>query len=290
MPPTASATYQEPSEVGPDNLEKQPLANNRDSFGFGDVVKGFTEIPPGFVKMFPTTFLLFTLSLFIIPIYLVIYFGSGVNEKKWLPGGSLVVVILPVLYATTFIIHTITRKPSRIFIMLNLLGSCVMLLVLGNIYLNAANQQAPMLDSTDCLSWPAKRDVQHEWDLARTFYASCVSEKAKQKKIKFAAAADIYRMRDCPDYDKQVSRHPDWSYLEHMEDTQRCSGWCKFEPPLWTRERTQDPCSPAAGLAIKDKANHAAKQVSIYAVIALCAVGVVFVSITPLLNKFGLDW
>lgn len=278
------------SEIGADTLESAPITTSKDSFGFRDAVKGFTEVPPGMVKFFPSTFLLFSLSLFIMPIYLVLYIAIGVNEKRWLPGGSMVVVILPIMYFLTFCWHTATRRPSRICIMLSLLGSCVTLLVLSNITLNAASQTAPMLGSTDCLSWPAKRDVQSQWDQARTFYASCVSAKAKKDKLKFAAAADVLRMRDCPDYDKQAADHPDWSYLEHLEDTQRCSGWCKFEPPLWTRKQTQDPCSPAASLVIRDKAEHSMKQVAIYTVITLCAVGLVLVSITPLLAKYGLEW
>lgn len=256
-----------------------------------DVGKKVTIVPAGFLKMFPTVFLLFCAVIFVMPIYLILIIGGDINVRKWFPHISFLVMLLPVLYIITFFVHYFSRRPSRILITLSLIGSCVMLLIISDVFLFQAYHKAPMFASSlDCASWGDKREVQDQWKLARSFYASCMATKAKTESVAFAAAVHDYRIQDCPDYAEEMAKHPDWAYLQALEENEQCAGWCNVEEPMWTRSVVQDACSPVVAQILREKVQTSMKQVCLYTIFTLLVLSVVLLGVQPLLEKYGIAW
>merc|ERR1719408_443155 len=117
-----------------------------------------------------------------------------------------------------------------------------------------AYEMQPMFAAeADCMSWAPKREMQESWEAARVYYATCANDLAKKHKITFAVAVSQYRIQDCPKYSEAAALHPDWAYLESLEATQWCSGWCTAGQAIWTKQHVQDACSPVVAQVIHDK-------------------------------------
>jgi len=255
------------------------------------VSKALVQLAPSVMNMFPLAFLLFSLALFVLPSYLVWYVGEDVNARMWFPHITRLVLILPAVYIITYIAHVIKRAPSRFFVSVSLIGSCVMLLVISDLILLEAYEKGPMFASeNDCMSWGEKREMQNQWELARTYYANCMDQMAKEEKIPFASAVADLRIQDCPNYANISAVHPDWAYLESMETTQFCGGWCTASPPLWTKTKVQDACAPVVSEIINDKIVWSLKQVCVYAVFALLVTAALLITLPALLQKYGIQW
>jgi hypothetical protein len=241
--------------------------------------------------LFPTVFLMFTVAMFVMPIYLVLYVGEDPSTQQWFPHVTHIVVVLPIYYVLTFLVHMGKGAPSRMFITVSLIGSCLTLLIISNFILMEAAQMAPMFASaSDCLSWAPKREMQAEWELARTYYATCMNDMAKKENVTFAAAVSDYRIQNCPNYSTAVGLHPSWEYLEHLESTQFCGGWCKSAPAMWTRDHVQDACSPVVAEILNDKVIWCLKQVCFYTVFSLAVLSVFLIYIPQVLQTYKIDW
>lgn len=259
---------------------------------YGNVSKPYVkEIARSIVQIFPMAFLLFSAALFVMPIYLVLLIGGDINVRKWFPHISFFVCVLPILYLITFFAHHVTKRPSRILITLTLVGSCVLLLVISDVFLFEAYHKAPMFASTtDCMSWKEKRELQQQWKLAHNFYTACLGNKTQKTQSAATKLVPEHRIQDCPNYDKEMKAHPDWAYLEALEATQHCAGWCNEEEPMWTRSKVKDACSPVVAQILKDKVQPLMKKVCFYSVFTLLVISVVLIAAQPLLHKYGFVW
>lgn len=243
------------------------------------------------LNVFPVGFLLFCVAMFVMPIYLVLNVGEDPTARQWFPHLTRIVIVLPVLYFITLLVHQFKGRPSRVLVTLSLIGSCLVLLIISNILLMEAYEMTPMFAAeSDCMSWQPKREMQGSWELARTYYATCAQDLAKKNNITFAAAVSQYRIQDCPKYNEDVTLHPDWAYLDYLEATQWCSGWCTAGQSIWTKQRVQDACSPVVAQVIHDKMVWPLKQVCFYSVFTIAVASVVIVSIPRVLAEYGIDW
>jgi hypothetical protein len=257
-----------------------------------DVVESLTTMSPRVLQMFPSGFLMFCFGIFSVPMALVVHLSFDPTVQMFMPQFSWTVyVLIPVLCVLTFFVHLLREgRPSRFFITATLIVSCVLLLILSDTWLLQAYQKAPAFASSDCMSWPEKRLMQTEWESARGFYATCMSEKSKKEGISFAGAIHAYRIQDCADYSTELRNHPQWAYLGHLEDTQNCAGWCEPGQPMWTRGETKDACSPVVAEILTDKVAWCMRQVCFYALITLMVMSVILITIRPLLEKYGIEW
>jgi hypothetical protein len=267
-----------------------------------EYAKSVATISPVLLKLFPAAFLMFCFGAFVVPLALILQLSLDPTVKKFMPvisglpiasGIPLIWLgwIIPALFVATFLIHTIRGgRPSRLAISITLIGSCLLLLVLTYSFLLAIYKKSPILASSDCKTWPEKRKIQEEWELARGFYATCVSEKAKAQKLSFAAAVTEFRMKDCEGYSKQMEKHKDWEFLEYLEQYQNCAGWCVADQPMWTKEPTKDACSPVVASIFRDKIEYCMKQVGFYSLLALMMFTIIILTSKPLVTKLGLQW
>merc|ERR1712216_672920 len=65
------------------------------------------------------------------------------------------------------------------------------------------------------------------------------------------------------------ARH--WHYLQYLEETTGCCGWCRRRPHLWVDSTRAEEvlCSIVVQHKMKGKAQSAAYQLMIYAILAL---------------------
>jgi len=248
-------------------------------------------LSPAMARTFPTAFLMTCFGVFAVPMAIVLHMGGDPTVMQFVAHYHKVVLILPAIFILAYIVHMRSRgQPNRIVITVTLILSCIVLLILGETYMVTAYQKVPLLASTDCAVLQEKYSIQQEWENARGFYATCMSEKTTTDKISFAAAVAAYRIEDCDGYATQLKTHPVWAYLAGLEENYRCAGWCQEEQPMWTKEHTFDACSAVAAQILQDKVVWSMQQVILYTLFTLMVISVILISTHSLLAKLHIYW
>lgn len=278
----------------PDQLREVPIIQQYGSVGPAAPVyspfKGATTSVYGkkldVMTMFPALFTAFCFATFITPIILSYHIGRDPQVIFWIGDYIQWVIYLPVLYVGAYIYHTVYRLPSKMVMVLCLIGSCVTLLVLSDRVLLAAYDRANEFAARDCDTFPTKRELQREWEFARTYYANCVAAAAEESGMTYEAAYGSYRIRDCADYSAQLAAHPHWEYLGQLEEQQHCSGWCERAQPLWVGGDVRDSCSAVVGDIMMNKIQWTMMQVLVYTITVLGIVSVLLVAVGPTLWRY----
>jgi len=241
---------------------------------------------------FPAMFTLVCLSVFLVPLYIVTHIGHDENVRYWIGRHLDLVAFLPILFLATHILHYWRRGPVRGAIITCLVGSCLLLLVLGNFVLMDVSRFGNAFMALDCYALTGKQALQVEWEEARDYYANCVAELSMRKNLSYAYVVDHYRVRDCHDYEAVVAEEHarSWPYLEYLEEHYRCAGWCRRSQAIWTFQSTQDACSPVVANIFLDKVQWSMLQVVIYILAVFAAVSATVALGAPFLSKFGIAW
>jgi len=243
------------------------------------------------MSFFPAMFSFFCLATFSMPIWIMYHIGTDENVKQWISTKTWLVVFLFVPYAVTHVIHHVKGHPVRLALATCLVGSSIVLLLIGDYVLLAAYRKGNAFVAQDCDTFPGKRALEAEWREARTFYANCAAKKAAAFNITFAQAVMQYRIESCGEYEEQVATaHPSWRYLGFLEETYRCSGWCQEGEPIWTFAATTDSCSSAVADVMFNKIQWSTMQVVLYTIMVLGFVSTTLITAGPILMKLGIEW
>jgi len=244
----------------------------------------------GVWNFFPTLFTIMCFVLFIIPIWLTCYIGHDASVRFWITRFTWVVLLLPFLYLGTHIYHVVYRKANKVLILACLLGSSLLLLVLGDVILMKAYYRGNEFSANDCQSFGAKRDLEIQYQNAKMFYSQCVTGMANKTGVSLQAAVSVYRIEDCFGYSAQLRTNPGWTYLGKLESEYSCGGWCAQDQPLWTLKIVKDSCSSAVADIMKDKVLWSMTQVVIYSLIVFGFVAALLLTVSPFFPKFGIGW
>uniref|UniRef100_A0A7S1WUW1 Uncharacterized protein n=1 Tax=Alexandrium catenella TaxID=2925 RepID=A0A7S1WUW1_ALECA len=245
----------------------------------------------GTMRVFPAMFSFFCLATFSMPIWITYHIGNDENVKQWISTRIWLVLLLFIPYAVAHLIHHVKGHPVRLVLVTCLVGSSVVLLLIGDCVLLEAYKKANAFSAQDCDTFPGKRSMERELEEARAFYANCAAKKAAAFDLTFAQAVMQYRIQSCPEYaDLVATKHPDWAYLGFLEDSYRCSGWCKEEEPMWTFAATSDSCSSAVADVLFNKIQWSTMQVVLYTIVVLGFVSTTLITIGPILIKLGIEW
>jgi len=241
----------------------------------------------GFHNAFPSLFTKFCLSVWIVPIWVTYHTGQDVNVKHWFTHLLLYAPFLLALYAAAHVIHVIHGAPARVPMVMSSLGSCVVLLLLGNWMAIESQKLSTYLAADDCTTFSGKRLLEDQWQQARSYYADCMDKLSSEEGITFEEAVSKYRIEDCPDYDTQVvGDHADWAYLGQLEDMYHCSGWCTEEQQMWARGPAKDACSTAVAEIMNHKIRWNMMQVVFYNIVVLCCVCIFLVLATSIMKPY----
>jgi len=136
------------------------------------------------------------------------------------------------------------------------------------------------LEAHDCTTFPGKVHLEAAWQAANNLYDGCMARQANLTGAPINELKEVTRLKNCVDYETgMVEWGTEWDYLEHLETTQRCAGWCTLQRPLWHPFVTSEPhdrCSLAAAQMMTTKVQRTALQVASYCMAILVLFGTVF--------------
>jgi len=292
-------------------VDRMPIMSEAGSFistssGYGSIVSGgetpskpdrnIRQLTPlereTALRAFPILFSFFCLATFSVPIWTMYHIGEDINVKHWITTKVWRVVFLFVPYVAAHAIHTIKGRPLRLVLVTCLVGSCIVLMLLADSVLVSAHALAEQLASQDCNTFVRKRDTELAWQRALSFRTLCARKKAKEEGLTEVQAAVKYRVHECEGYTDLVPDNPDWLYLEALEKSYRCGGWCNRGPALWVPSTgaTPDSCGSAVADVMLNKVQWTALQVIIYTTGTLAFVSTALLVMGPLFARMGIEW
>lgn len=139
----------------------------------------------------------------------------------------------------------------------------------------AVGSLAGRLSSLDCYNFPAKMHVEEAWRAAAELKRQCVAARAAETPEATEAEVELMiPVKQCPGYEEGLARwESEWTYLEALEGTERCAGWCEpASRPLWRvflNENPKDRCSLVAADIFGGQVLRVCSQVQLYCVVVL---------------------
>lgn len=160
------------------------------------------------------------------------------------------------------------------------------LLMAAHLYRTAAVNLSSRLYSSDCgMQFLEKHNLQVAWLAAEKILEECVSARADVSGLStYSQVQAVMPVTHCPGYEEGLEKwEGEWAYLEDLEETHHCAGWCEFSAkPLWRvfgNKKPHDRCTLAASAVMTDLVYRSAMQVEIYCMAVISLSIFVFLSL-----------
>jgi len=270
-----------------------------DSYASGPIAR--KQLPPhrmDVLRLVPWVIMLCCIVMFATPVMLTLHIGRDHNVKYWVGPWCDVVVILPIVFLVTGVMHLGKDLPDKRICAVCLLVPAIGLLILADSVLTVVSDKSDELFSLDCDTFAGKRDLEREWNAASELYNGCIEETLRTVKESYgreftvAEAKAMYKIQDCEEYEATYLKHQrDWDYLKVLEEEEVCSGWCAPGESLWTyQDKPRDACSVSVSASLSGKVAHNAGQVLSSAIFILAFTCFLLVGVRPILKKHGIKW
>jgi len=244
------------------------------------------------VAMFPNAFTLLTLLLFGMPTYLIMENALFAAVRYWSSGWVWMTLAIPVVIVLAHVVHSSGGVPNKWAVIGALVFPSMMLLLFANGQMTSAMDRADKLFSVDCDTFEGKRMLQRSWDAAETLFEDCLSTTvAANPDLTVPQLKDHFRIQDCEEYGRAHHEHSrDWDYLQYLEVSHGCTGWCSPGQQLWSRVPHKDDCSTVVSVVYAFKIEEHAKQVCIimFSTLVITAIGLIIVG--PMIRARGFSW
>jgi len=136
------------------------------------------------------------------------------------------------------------------------------------------------LEAHDCTSFPGKVRLEEAWHEASVLFDSCIAHQANLTGAPIEELYEVTRLRNCLGYEMGLLNWGvEWDYLENLETSQRCAGWCQLRRPLWgpfLSDKPHDRCSLAAAQMMTTQVQRTSLQAAVYCMAILVLVGTAF--------------
>jgi len=128
--------------------------------------------------------------------------------------------------------------------------------------------------SQDCSSHHTKVEIQGAWAAAKNVSTNCNKYLQDITGSPLEELEKIRRFENCPGYwEARAGHEKEWAYLQGLETSYQCGGWCTPDYPLWAVSKTPlDSCALAAGYAMGHSIDHMGSQVSAFSFIVIISV------------------
>lgn len=233
---------------------------------------------PNGLHMLPEMFTFLCFLIFIPPHVTSIHVTMDPNVRFWM-GDTLHIIALflsPMLIIAGHIPYRLRGAPSKLAIVLSMIGPSIVFGILSNHILTKALNYGNQFAANDCKPPSEKFDLEESWRVARTFYAGCsVQEDVNPKE---------YLIHNCIGYYERNSNNSAWQYLAQVEVKYRCGGWCALNQTLWTFNVAQDSCSTAISQVMSGKVVSKALQVVVYSIFLLALSSISLILLGPSLR------
>lgn len=247
----------------------------------GSYVKGSVSKAKGWFSyhrdLYPSLLTLVLFMLYGSSIINGIHLASNVNSWYWVGSKGYAVCAIPVLVVVSHVVQAWFRRPMYFAVLASCIIPPLLSAFIGYQYMNPMANVVGRLQSTDCVTFRSKLLVEQAYKEALTVYTKCVNDKAKNTSKKVEVVKKETVITQCPDYNPQDSGYAkEWEYLQGLEKTQACSGWCfDGEAALWTHNPLDwDSCSLAAAQNIHEEVVRNAWRMVVNAVIGFAIAGI----------------
>lgn len=243
------------------------------------------------MKMFPPAFTMACALLFMVPTYMVIYISRSPvityfsNQSYW------ILLVIPVIIAASHYVHVRGGVPNKYAVIGSLILPSLLLLIFANVEYVASVDKSDKLFSTDCDTFLLKRRLQNSWEAAYSVYMNCLNQTAVNSGRSIDELRSNFRIQDCSEYAGASRAHSrEWSYLQHLEENNHCSGWCYHGVQLWSSAPTKDSCSTVVSSVYSLYVRPHASQICIVMLAVLFLSAAMFVFMGETIRAHGLTW
>mmetsp|Transcript_19785 Transcript_19785/g.32080 ORF Transcript_19785/g.32080 Transcript_19785/m.32080 type:complete len:268 (+) Transcript_19785:81-884(+) len=241
------------------------------------------------MRMFPLAFSMVSVFLFLIPAGLALRNDIDPVVHYWRHGDIFhyFLILIPIIIVAAHIYHANVGFSKYVTSAAAIVPGVILVIYAFNM---GTTNPAGALFSIDCNIREDKANLQLEWEAASLLYKSCLQQTATAHNLTVGYLAEHFRIQDCTEYERDLRYHQkSWTYLQHLEETTGCTGFCIPGPPLWTTSSTphKDSCSVAVAAAFKYMAAPHAKQILLTSLLTVVFVGVSVAVFVPLLETIG---
>lgn len=243
------------------------------------------------VKVFPDLFIFVCLLIFVFPFVKSCSLVVDVSVRFWVGEMFWVVTVLPLLLLLVgHAIHHKRKAPSKTAVVASLLGTSLVLGLTANHVVMRASDVGTLLASGDCSASDEKFEVEEAWQAAWRFWLECAYTDGGV--ISFGASDR--GIHDCSGYEALRVEQPSWGYLQQMEETYGCAGWCAPGRLLWGGSAgfydVRDHCSAVASEALSTKVLHLAVQVATSCMTTATLTAIFLIIESNSLRKYDIRW
>jgi len=207
--------------------------------------------------------------------------------------------LIPAAITGVHVVHTRQGKPTKYTLAFGIILPSLILLFYGNLQYMSAFEKTTKLSVSDCGAFIEKRDLQRSWEAAHRLYMSCINDTHVATGHPRDVLLQRFRLPDCEEYEGALygdGYHKEahvweWTYLQRLEEEEMCAGWCYQGRQLWSHKKgARDACSKAVARVFASYASPRASQVLSMMLVVLASIGVVTITLGPVMQKYGMEW
>lgn len=204
------------------------------------------------LRTFPVALTMVLSLLFILPVYMILGMVYDPTVSYFSSCFAWILLLVPVIIIGVHVIHVRKGRPSKLAIICSfLIPGMLIIVVSGWVYISAL-ESAEKLFSTDCNASHEKQNLQKSWEAAFDIFQSCLQSTAAQNPYSVSQLMRNFRIQDCDEYKPSASSHRRaWEYLQYLEQTAGCAGWCYHGQQLWSSGSNKDSCSASVAAVYK---------------------------------------
>jgi len=235
------------------------------------------------LQIYPFTFAFLSSLAFLGAMVKMGFLAANPSVKYFIGDWPTYVAYLPMGFILiAYILHRITRTPSKFASLVGLLGPSIMLFIGGYKVAVSALTLSAAFGSTDCVTNPQMYKLGLSWQAAVDFKKTCKARKG---------GATPMTIEECAGYEEALDKNLGWKYLSYLETSTGCGGWCEPSTQLWAYPGgVQDPCSSAAAESLTTEVIYPSMQVAIYDILILLLATIGIALLGPKAAKYGIDW
>mmetsp|Transcript_104036 Transcript_104036/g.294262 ORF Transcript_104036/g.294262 Transcript_104036/m.294262 type:complete len:256 (-) Transcript_104036:44-811(-) len=234
------------------------------------------------LRAFPMAFTICCLLLFTGPVVKCADVFFCEDCRYWLgPVPQVLCFMPPIMVAVAQVMHNLKGAPWRPAVILALMGPSAVLVVLCERVMVFSRMRSAHLVASDCRSMESKQRLENSWKAAREFQTAC----------RALPGAEALGIEECPHYEHELYKNPDWAYLKGLELRHLCGGWCENDAQIWgLRDDPISSCSVRAGEALHTKVGKMGTEVFVYSILLIIVTVMVLVHLGPAIRSLGVAW
>lgn len=247
--------------------------------------------------LFPLLFTLVCCLLFLFPSFLLAKIGWNLTASYWQPFGAVMTLslaLVPLIIVGAHVIHARKMVPVKKVVIFGIFVPATIIILMADMFYESSWRKAQDLADRDCDAFQGKRDLQNSWEVAYYIYESCLNQTNVVSGYTRAQLQKNFRLDDCEDYsmisDEYQAYKYDWLYLEHLEKSLACSGWCYPGQQLWSKQTVKDDCSSSVSNSFYYFVRARSMQILLTMTFTLIILAAGVVCISEPMKEAGFDW